>query len=164
MFEDHDFDEMYRSGQAAWEIDGPQPALARVLDDQINGPKILDLGCGTGELAIALPRRGYQVTGVDISRVAIETARAAAQPRPAGRQRDAGLPGAAARPDGARRDRLRPRRTPGARPHVGPDRGAAAGTRIEREDLAATVEGRPFTLAGHLLRTTRAPREQRAAP
>jgi ubiquinone/menaquinone biosynthesis C-methylase UbiE len=79
---DEDFDEIYReaagSGGPPWDIGGPQPALAAVLDDAVKGPKVLDLGCGTGELAIALARRGYEVTAIDISRVAIDTARAKA--------------------------------------------------------------------------------------
>jgi SAM-dependent methyltransferase len=72
-----DYDEIYRAGEAPWEIGGPQPALARVLDE-VRGPKVLDLGCGTGELALDLARRGHQVTGVDISQVAIDAARAKA--------------------------------------------------------------------------------------
>ena len=72
-----DYDEIYREGGAPWEIGGPQPALANVLD-LANGPKVLDLGCGTGELALALARRAHQVTGVDISPVAIDAARAKA--------------------------------------------------------------------------------------
>ncbi|RZU74427.1 methyltransferase family protein [Micromonospora kangleipakensis] len=35
-------------------------------------------GCGTGDLTIALARRGYEVTAIDISRVAIDMARAKA--------------------------------------------------------------------------------------
>lgn len=40
---------------------------------------ILDLGCGTGNHAIPLVRRGYQVTGVDISEDMLSCARAKAQ-------------------------------------------------------------------------------------
>ncbi|WP_305783336.1 class I SAM-dependent methyltransferase [Symbioplanes lichenis] len=74
----HDFDQLHRSGQAPWEIGGPQPALAALLDNTVRGPRVLDLGCGTGELAIALARHGHQVTGIDISPVAVEAARAKA--------------------------------------------------------------------------------------
>jgi SAM-dependent methyltransferase len=77
-----DYDELYRdtadSGGPPWDIGGPQPALARVLDDGVKGPKVLDVGCGAGDLAIALARRGYEVTAIDISRVAIDMARAKA--------------------------------------------------------------------------------------
>src|SRR6266704_5063255 len=35
----------------------------------------LDIGCGTGDLAVKLAKRGYQVTGIDLSDVAIDQAR-----------------------------------------------------------------------------------------
>jgi SAM-dependent methyltransferase len=79
---DVDYDALYRetadSGGPPWDIGGPQPALAQVLDDGIQGPKVLDVGCGTGDLAITLARRGYEVTAIDVSRVAIDIARAKA--------------------------------------------------------------------------------------
>lgn len=73
-----DYDEIYRSQKAPWEIGRPQPALAAVLDEA-RGPKVIDLGCGSGELSLALARRGHDVTGVDISSVAIHLARAKAE-------------------------------------------------------------------------------------
>jgi SAM-dependent methyltransferase len=80
--DDNDYDEVYRdtadSGGPPWDIGGPRPALAEVLDDGVKGPKVLDVGRGTGDLAIALARRGYEVTAIDISRVAIDMARAKA--------------------------------------------------------------------------------------
>ncbi|GIF02483.1 class I SAM-dependent methyltransferase [Actinoplanes siamensis] len=70
-----DYDERYRTGNTPWEIGRPQPALTALLEHGVRGPKVLDLGCGTGDLACTLARRGYHVTGVDISPVAIERAR-----------------------------------------------------------------------------------------
>ena len=45
------------------------------------GNAILDMGCGRGRHAIALARRGYRGTGVDIAPSAIEKATAAARER-----------------------------------------------------------------------------------
>ncbi|MFD0525165.1 class I SAM-dependent methyltransferase [Paractinoplanes durhamensis] len=73
-----DYEELYRS-RPPWEIGGPQPALERVLDGEVNGPAVLDIGCGSGDLALALAGRGFQVTAVDISATAVEQARAKAK-------------------------------------------------------------------------------------
>lgn len=70
-----DYDERYRTGNTPWEIGRPQPALTALLEHGVRGPKVLDLGCGTGDLSCTLARRGYHVTGVDISPLAIERAR-----------------------------------------------------------------------------------------
>jgi 2-polyprenyl-3-methyl-5-hydroxy-6-metoxy-1,4-benzoquinol methylase len=42
------------------------------------GARVLDVPCGSGRHSLELARRGYQVTGVDVSPEAIEHARAAA--------------------------------------------------------------------------------------
>jgi ubiquinone/menaquinone biosynthesis C-methylase UbiE len=74
----NNYDAMYADQPGPpWDIGTPQPALTPILD-RVRGPKVLDIGCGTGDLAIALARRGHDVTAVDISSVAIETARAKA--------------------------------------------------------------------------------------
>ena len=49
------------------------------LESEIGGDRsvpILDIGCGTGRHAIELVRRGYRVTGIDLSPSQIEQARA----------------------------------------------------------------------------------------
>lgn len=43
------------------------------------GKTVLDLGCGLGRFAIALAQRGYKVTGVDRTKLYLETAREKAQ-------------------------------------------------------------------------------------
>jgi SAM-dependent methyltransferase len=77
------FDEVYR-GRAPWDIRDAQPDLLALIDELPPTGPILDLGCGTGDLAIALARRGSRVIGVDFAAAAIEeaTARAAALPPP----------------------------------------------------------------------------------
>ncbi|TYR65182.1 aminotransferase class I/II-fold pyridoxal phosphate-dependent enzyme [Streptomyces parvus] len=52
--------------------------LAAVLEASAPGRRVLDLGCGTGRHALALARRGFQVTGVDASAWALRQAQSAA--------------------------------------------------------------------------------------
>lgn len=68
------FDDAYR-GAPPWDIGRPQPALAELVDSgQVTG-RVLDSGCGTGELALLAAARGLDVTGVDSSPRAIAIAR-----------------------------------------------------------------------------------------
>jgi SAM-dependent methyltransferase len=77
------FDEVYR-GRAPWDIRDAQPDLLALIDEFPPTGPILDLGCGTGDLALALARRGRRVIGIDFAAAAIEeaNARAAALPPP----------------------------------------------------------------------------------
>ncbi len=59
------------------------PALM-ALARRTGGP-LLELGCGTGRLAIPLAAAGYDVTGVDFSPAMLATARERADPHTAGR-------------------------------------------------------------------------------
>ena len=49
--------------------------MAAVSEGTILGPAVLDVGCGRGDNAIYLAGRGFHVTGVDVSRAAIVSAR-----------------------------------------------------------------------------------------
>lgn len=67
------FDGVYRS-TPPWDIGGPQPALDALIDTYPPDEPILDVGCGSGDLAIALAQRGYRVYGIDIVGAAIAAA------------------------------------------------------------------------------------------
>lgn len=67
-----EFEETYRDGRIPWDIGEPQPALAELLDWCVGD--VLDAGCGTGELALAVAARGHRVLGVDFAPSAIEMA------------------------------------------------------------------------------------------
>ncbi len=66
-----------------WDVGGPQPALIELLDEHPPVSPVLDVGCGSGDLAIALARRGLEVTGVDFVELAIDQARRKAAALPA---------------------------------------------------------------------------------
>lgn len=71
------FHSVYRE-TPPWDTGEAQPALSALLDEHPPTGPVLDVGCGSGDLAIALARRGVQVLGVDIVEAAIEQARAKA--------------------------------------------------------------------------------------
>jgi len=51
---------------------------------------VLDVGCGTGSLALLLAEQGHRVTGVDLSPVMVERARRKTAGQPAGRAAQSG--------------------------------------------------------------------------
>ncbi|HYC33982.1 MAG TPA: class I SAM-dependent methyltransferase [Gemmatimonadales bacterium] len=76
------FTEVYRE-PAPWDVGAAQPALDELLDLYPPAGPGLDVGCGTGDLAIALARREVPVLGVDFVEGAIAEARARAATLPA---------------------------------------------------------------------------------
>ncbi len=50
---------------------------------EIHGPRVLELGCGTGRIAVPLAASGAKVTGVDLSAAMLDVARARAGDLPA---------------------------------------------------------------------------------
>jgi SAM-dependent methyltransferase len=51
-------------------------AGGRTVKDRTAPARVLDLGCGTGRLTLALASRGHAVTGVDPARASLDAARA----------------------------------------------------------------------------------------
>jgi len=75
----HHFRESYAGSRAPWEIGRPQAAFLAV-GDRLTG-RVLDSGCGTGDLAIWMAARGAHVTGVDFLEEPLELARRKAAAR-----------------------------------------------------------------------------------
>ncbi|MEW5990370.1 MAG: methyltransferase domain-containing protein [Chloroflexota bacterium] len=73
------YDAWYRWGSPPW-IGPPRPELVRLVDDGALAPgRAIDLGCGVGDNAIFLARRGFEVTAVDFAPSAVARARANAR-------------------------------------------------------------------------------------
>ncbi|MFC3476477.1 class I SAM-dependent methyltransferase [Halobacterium litoreum] len=62
-------------GVPNWDIGRPQRAFVAAEEAGLLGPRVLDVGCGTGELSLFLARREHDVLGVDLSPLAIRQAR-----------------------------------------------------------------------------------------
>ena len=71
-----DWNESYRSGALPWDTQRPSAELLRVLAEGfVASGRAFELGCGTGTNAIYLAERGFRVTAVDVSPLAIDRAR-----------------------------------------------------------------------------------------
>src|SRR5438309_6107139 len=64
-----------------WEIGRPQPEMLALLDAHPPRGTVLDIGCGTGELALEIANRGISAVGIDSSPKAIGRAKTKAQER-----------------------------------------------------------------------------------
>lgn len=73
------FQGAYDSQKAPWDIGRPQKAFVDAAD-HIRG-RVLDIGCGTGDLALWLAEQGCTVTGVDFLPKPLEMARRKAAER-----------------------------------------------------------------------------------
>jgi SAM-dependent methyltransferase len=75
------WDASYRDGPAPWDIERPQPAIARLADEGGFTGTVLDAGCGTGENALYIASLGLGVVGVDVAETAMAMAREKAEAR-----------------------------------------------------------------------------------
>ncbi len=71
----NDWDSSYAGPSPPWDVGHPQPAFVRLADVGALTGALLDAGCGTGEHTILAARLGARALGIDISTLAIETAR-----------------------------------------------------------------------------------------
>lgn len=75
------FDAVYATDTAPWDIGRPQAAMVRATEAGFVHGRVLDAGCGTGELSLYLAAKGHSVVGVDASPTAVERARRKARIR-----------------------------------------------------------------------------------
>lgn len=69
------------TGVPNWDIGRPQRPFLDLYDAGLVTSPVLDVGCGTGELALFLARHGHDVLGIDLSPLAIEQAKQKARYR-----------------------------------------------------------------------------------
>ena len=76
----HSWNDSYASGEPLpWDTGTPDPMLVDMIESRTIAPgRTLEIGCGTGTNAIYLAEHGFDVLGVDISPLAVESARAKA--------------------------------------------------------------------------------------
>ena len=74
-----EMDRIYRKtplDEIPWNIETPPNDLVELVDiGKVKPCKTIDLGCGTGNYAIYLASRGFDVTGIDISPTVIKIAK-----------------------------------------------------------------------------------------
>ena len=70
-----EFAALYAEGLPPWQIDRPQAEVLRWLEQGAFVSPVLDIGCGSGDNAIALARAGYRVVGLDAVEEALRRAR-----------------------------------------------------------------------------------------
>jgi len=74
------WNERYSTKQTPWDSGKHSIELERVLNERpINPCRMLEIGCGTGTNAIFLAQRGFTMTAIDVSSLAVEQAKAKAQ-------------------------------------------------------------------------------------
>ena len=71
----HSFFRSVYNDIAPWDIGAPQPTMIALLEKYPPTDPVLDIGCGSGDLAIYLAQHGHQVIGVDFVEAAILDAR-----------------------------------------------------------------------------------------
>ncbi|MGA9667735.1 MAG: class I SAM-dependent methyltransferase [Terracidiphilus sp.] len=70
------WNDSYASGQLPWDTGQPEPLLVEfVTSSRVKPCPALEIGAGTGTNAIWMAERGFDVLGVDVAPLAVESAR-----------------------------------------------------------------------------------------
>jgi len=71
-----DWEKVYEAEATPWDVGQPEDALVEFIDSGLVKPcRVLEIGCGNGNDAIFLAKKGFDVTVIDISKRAIEIAK-----------------------------------------------------------------------------------------
>ncbi len=73
------YEVIYRYFRAPWDVPAREELVSLVESGHVKPGSVIDLGCGTGENAVYLAQKGFNVTGVDYAEAAIEKARVRAK-------------------------------------------------------------------------------------
>src|SRR5580658_11356701 len=69
-----DWNESYASGELPWDTGEPEPLLVEfVTSGRIEPTRTLEIGAGTGTNSLYLAERGFDVLGIDVAPLAVET-------------------------------------------------------------------------------------------
>jgi len=72
----NEWEARYRQGETGWDRGAASPALAHWLANGLSPCRILIPGCGRGHEVVALAKRGFEVTAIDIAPSAVDELRA----------------------------------------------------------------------------------------
>jgi 2-polyprenyl-3-methyl-5-hydroxy-6-metoxy-1,4-benzoquinol methylase len=75
-----DWEQIYKNKAVPWDVGQAEDALVKLINSDFIKPcKVLEIGCGTGNDAIFMAKKGFDVTAIDISKTAIEEAKKRAE-------------------------------------------------------------------------------------
>ncbi len=76
MTKNEHFEDRYAKGEIPWDLGRADSNLVELVDSRPVFPcRALDIGCGTGDSSVWLASKEFQVTGLDLSGIAIAMAR-----------------------------------------------------------------------------------------